>query len=66
MTEQRQFVWYISYSCGVPLLLTFTIVILDIVESIPEPLQPGVGTNNCFLYREYNIHVHFQMIPIIY
>lgn len=53
LSESRQFFWYTTYSCGVPCLLTVLIVLLDVIESIPEPLRPGVGTNKCFLHREF-------------
>lgn len=52
LPEQKQFLCYILYSGGIPCLLTLILVILDHVESVPDNLQPNVGSDNCFLNRK--------------
>lgn len=48
LTEQMQFHRYIFYGFGFPGLLTFSIYILDQIESFPDYLRPGMGVVGCF------------------
>lgn len=52
LPEQKQFLFYILYSGGIPCLLTFILVILDHIDSVPENLQPNLGYDGCFLNRK--------------
>lgn len=49
LTEMKQFVRYNLYAWGISLLITIIASICDSIDSLPDYLQPGIGTTTLLM-----------------
>lgn len=64
-SESKRFILYMIYAWGLSSLLTIMVVVLDSTPSLPENLQPGIGSGSCFL-KSMNIILTFEKKKIYY
>lgn len=60
--ERIKLLWYMAYAWGVPALLLTIGHIFDSIDSAPDYLQPGFGTETCFIKSNLKKELNFWQI----
>ncbi|GBM60428.1 G-protein coupled receptor Mth2 [Araneus ventricosus] len=61
--KKTQFIIYIIYSWGVPVVITVTSVILDTVEGVPLWIKPGIGHKQTCWMTNDKAKIIFFVVP---
>ncbi|KAG5679684.1 hypothetical protein PVAND_009237 [Polypedilum vanderplanki] len=62
--EQQLFKYYTIYGFGLPFLMTFLIITIDLFELLPQEYMPMIGLERCWIQSNVLVEIIYLRLPI--